>query len=99
MKNRNRGFKPNPTSEVLPVTSSQPISSAGVDPGMIKENPDPMMPKNAIGFLEAPKWEYQSVAGSRLLNLSGFGSEGWELTAVIGQPGDQAVFYFRRIKT
>ncbi len=45
-----------------------------------------------------PRWEYRNVHGPRLLDLSKFGEDGWELVSVIPQPGDQAVFYFRRLK-
>ncbi len=44
------------------------------------------------------RWEYKSILLPRAWNLNPFGAEGWELVSVIAQPGDQAVFYFRRKK-
>jgi hypothetical protein len=71
-------------------------AKANVDSRMVCESPDAMTPSSLVAGL--PKWEYQSVLGPRLLDLSKFGEQGWELTSVIPQPADQAIFYFRRSK-
>jgi hypothetical protein len=69
-----------------------------IDRKMVREIPDPMAPKSAVEQLGISPWEYRSVFGPRLADLSPFGADGWELVTVIPQPGDQAVFYFRRLK-
>jgi len=65
-----------------------------IDPGMVRQMPDAMTPKSE----NLPAWEYRSELGPRLLDISSFGAQGWELVSVIPQPADQAVFYFRRKK-
>ena len=42
------------------------------------------------------QWEHKGVLAPRLPVPSQFEAEGWELVSVIPQPGDQAVFYFKR---
>lgn len=68
-----------------------------IDRKMIRENPDQMTPGTLLESAPA-KWEYKSLLLSRTADLNRMGLEGWELISVIPQPGDQAVFYFRRPK-
>ncbi len=60
--------------------------------------PDPMFPVSKPAGLERPAWEYRTILGADTADLRAYGAEGWELVAVNGRPGDQALFYFRRPK-
>ncbi len=68
-----------------------------VDSAMIKEiPPDLMTPAAAIAAY--PLWEYETILLARESDLNAYGAKGWELISVTSQPGDMAMFYFRRPK-
>ncbi len=58
---------------------------------------DPMIPAT-LEVAAPPRWEYRSVLLPREADINPYGAEGWELVSVTAQPGDQAVYYFRRPK-
>lgn len=66
-----------------------------VDEKMVRENPDPMTPAS-LETARTPKWEYKSALLPREADISAHGAEGWECYSVTAQPGDLAMFYFRR---
>ncbi len=45
-----------------------------------------------------PQFEYRASQMPREADLSQFGAEGWECYQVLDAGGDQAMFYFRRLK-
>lgn len=71
-----------------------------MDPGMVKNTiSDPMAPISGTVLSALPlKYEYSSVLLSRSADINKYGADGWELVSVTAAPGDQAMFYFRRVK-
>ena len=70
---------------------------AAIDRGMTAASPDPMIPAT-LEAIAPPRWEYKSVLLARQADINSYGAAGWELISVIPQPGDNAMFYFRRPK-
>ncbi len=69
-----------------------------IDRGMTSMRPDPMAPGSMLEVLGPPLWEYKSVLLARDANINSFGADRWDLISVIPQPGDNAMYYFRRPK-
>lgn len=65
------------------------IRQGDVDAGMVVSGP-----LTAV----TPSYEYKSVILPRLADLNSYGKQGWELVSVTAQPGDNAIYYFRRVK-
>ncbi len=77
---------------------ADPIGNrAGIDRGMTAASPDPMIPAT-LGVTALPTWEYKSALLARQADINPYGAAGWELVSVIPQPGDNAMYYFRRPK-
>lgn len=69
-----------------------------IDSKMVRSNPDPMAPIGSELEIATVAYEYLAVEGPRLVDIASYGAQGWELTSVIPQPADRAVFYFKRVK-
>ncbi len=68
-----------------------------VDERIVREvlGPKPALPAPPP---PGPAWEYKTVVESRDADLNFLGADGWELVSAIPQPGDRAVYYFKRRK-
>lgn len=66
-----------------------------IDSKIVRSNPDQMIPGTLATFANL-QWEYKSVLLLRCTDINKYGLEGWELVSVSAQPGDAAVFYFKR---